>query len=51
MECQKEKFKANCKKKILLARGTRPSEKNKYKCTLVKSDSKECKTTTWRAEK
>ena len=37
--------------KILPARGTRPNKKYKYKCTLVKSDSKECKTTFWSAEK
>ena len=36
--------------KILPARGTR---RNKKKCkrTLVKNDSKECKTTTWSVEK
>ena len=36
--------------KILPARGTRPN-KNECKYTLVKSDSKQCKTTTWSAEK
>ena len=36
----------------LPARGAIPSKKkNKCKCTLVKSDSKEWKTTTWSAEK
>ena len=35
-----------------LARGTRPNEKkDNCKCTLVKTDSKECKTITWSAEK
>ena len=37
--------------KILSARGTRPNEKNKCKCTPVKIDSKEYKTTIWSAEK
>ena len=37
--------------KILPAKGTRPNKKYKYKCTLIKSDSKECKTTFWSAEK
>ena len=37
--------------KILPAKGTRPIKRNKCKCTLIKSDSKVCKTTTWSAEK
>ena len=36
---------------ILPTRSTSPDKKYNYKCTLVKSDSNECKTTFWSAEK
>ena len=32
------------------ARCARPNKKSRCTCTLVKSDSKECKTTTWSAD-
>ena len=37
--------------KILPTRSTSPDKKYNYKFTLVKSDSNECKTTFWSAEK